>query len=284
MTTLVFVYFLVRMLLLLFLVIIQHVCSHIIVYNKRHTFAAAELRRYLYLQEHKVPLLMTLNENLKLNLTSTSFNPKTPKQSLFLLTNLNTWHQDVLQAVPTSNTALIISHLKTLTLQLRPATEDHLISTPQSISQSFNIIVIVGADSGRSTMYGVYTLIEHITNIRFRIHGDILPDRLNSNSSSINYFTESIVATPGNVLHRGLQPFHDFSEGPDMWSTNEYKHLLSQMNKMKMNTLGLHTYGGGLAEPTVWVGEPSTFNSSTGQPFVNGSYPATYETVSCFTA
>ena len=41
---------------------------------------------------------------------------------------------------------------------------------------------------------------------------------------------------------RGLQPFHDFASGPDWWSEDDYKSILSQMAKAKMNFLGLHTY------------------------------------------
>ena len=41
--------------------------------------------------------------------------------------------------------------------------------------------------------------------------------------------------------YRGLQPFHDFPEGPDWWDQNQYRHVMSQLSKMKMNFLGLHT-------------------------------------------
>ena len=54
------------------------------------------------------------------------------------------------------------------------------------------------------------------------------------------------------VSVRGIQPFHDFSEGPDWWNTDEYLLHLDQLAKLKMNFIGLHTYP--LAEPTVWTG------------------------------
>ena len=80
----------------------------------------------------------------------------------------------------------------------------------------------------------------------------------------------------GGVRIRGLQPFHDFAEGPDWWDLDQYKLLLDQMAKLKMNFIGLHTYGGDLAEPTVWTGRPANFNPNTGQIYPNGSYPSAY--------
>ena len=42
--------------------------------------------------------------------------------------------------------------------------------------------------------------------------------------------------------YRGLQPFHDFPEGPDWWDTQHYKQIITQLSKMKANFIGLHTY------------------------------------------
>jgi hypothetical protein len=32
-----------------------------------------------------------------------------------------------------------------------------------------------------------------------------------------------------------MQPFHDFSEGPDQWNLDDYKLHIEQMVKLKMN-------------------------------------------------
>jgi hypothetical protein len=40
---------------------------------------------------------------------------------------------------------------------------------------------------------------------------------------------------------RGLQPFHDFFEGPDWWSEDEIKRVLESISLMKGNFLGFHT-------------------------------------------
>ena len=47
---------------------------------------------------------------------------------------------------------------------------------------------------------------------------------------------------PKDLKLRGIQPFHDFPEGPDWWNIDGYKAVLAQLPKMRMNFFGLHTY------------------------------------------
>ena len=62
---------------------------------------------------------------------------------------------------------------------------------------------------------------------------------------------------------RGLVPFHDFPEGPDWWTADEWKSVLAQMVKLRMNFVGLHTYPKQALgpEPTVWIGLPQDVNA-----------------------
>ena len=59
---------------------------------------------------------------------------------------------------------------------------------------------------------------------------------------------------------RGLQPFHDFSVGPDWWNLSDYQGVLSQMAKLRMNFIGFHTYPSwnrdAGPEANVWIGLP----------------------------
>ncbi len=71
---------------------------------------------------------------------------------------------------------------------------------------------------------------------------------------------------------RGIQPFHDFPEGPDWWNTDDYLAYIGQLPKLRMNFIGLHNYperGG--AEPGVWIGQPADTDPSGKVGF---SYPA----------
>ena len=83
---------------------------------------------------------------------------------------------------------------------------------------------------------------------------------------------------------RGLQPFHDFPEGPDWWDTEHYKLIETQLSKMKMNFLGLHTYpysgtnaghATGHNEPTVFVGTAADLEAD-GSVKTASAYPTSY--------
>jgi hypothetical protein len=75
---------------------------------------------------------------------------------------------------------------------------------------------------------------------------------------------------------RGIHPFHDFPEGPDWWNADDYKAVIGQLPKLRMNFFGLHTYPEGHpnAEPTVWIGLPE---DSRPDGRVTFSYPASYQ-------
>ena len=75
---------------------------------------------------------------------------------------------------------------------------------------------------------------------------------------------------------RGIHPFHDFPEGPDWWNENDYKAIISQLPKLRMNFFALHTYPekGPNAEPTVWIGLPEDIEPDGKVKF---SYPSSYQ-------
>ena len=102
-------------------------------------------------------------------------------------------------------------------------------------------------------LYGAYRLAEHL-GARFYLHGDVVPDRTSP-------WKTPALDESGQPLFRlrGIQPFHDFPEGPDWWNRDEYLAVVSQLPKLRMNFIGLHTYpeGGPNAEPTVWIGLPA---------------------------
>lgn len=120
-----------------------------------------------------------------------------------------------------------------------------------------------GSDIG--VLYGAYAYAE-LLGVRFALHGDIIPDEL---------FRGSLIQTEekhGKPLFalRGLLPFHDFPEGPDLWNEDMYKSCMTQMAKMKMNFFSLHTYPN--IEPNVWVGLPEDVDEEGN---VTYSYPTT---------
>ena len=128
-------------------------------------------------------------------------------------------------------------------------------------------ILLLSGDDDIGTLYASYRFAEHL-GIRFYLHGDVIPDKkigfslpqLDENHSPL--FTD-----------RGIQPFHDFTEGPDWWTLDDYKTYMSQMVKMRMNWIGFHCYpeGGVGPEPLVWIGLEEDINTDGS---VKYSYPS----------
>ncbi|MCD6332521.1 MAG: hypothetical protein J7L89_04540, partial [Bacteroidales bacterium] len=109
-----------------------------------------------------------------------------------------------------------------------------------------------------SVLYGAYAFIEKL-GVRFYLHGDVIPDK------KIRFEIPDLneTHTPRFAI-RGIQPFHDFPEGPDWWTLEDYKAYLNQMVKMRMNFIGFHTYpqGGVGPEPLVWIGPKNAVNDN----------------------
>ena len=127
-----------------------------------------------------------------------------------------------------------------------------------------------GSDVG--VLYGAYRYAE-LLGVRFEIDGDVIPDeRLKE--------LPVVKEEAGKPLFelRGLQPFHDFMEGPDWWNVDDYKAYLAQMAKLRMNFIGFHCYPRlGLPfdgqEPLVWTGVAGDFDANG---HVKLSYPTAW--------
>ena len=129
------------------------------------------------------------------------------------------------------------------------------------------ITLIIGSDAA-GTLYGAYRYAE-LLGVRFEMHGDAIPDE---RLAALPVVEHTIIGKP-LFAYRGIQPFHDFPEGPDWWDLDMYKVVLSQLPKMGMNFFGLHTYpeGGVGPEPLTWIGRPEDANPDG---TVNKSYPS----------
>lgn len=126
--------------------------------------------------------------------------------------------------------------------------EEYLLKTVNDRGR--NVHLIAGGDDA-GLLYAAYAFAEQM-GVRFYLHGDVIPDvKIKPDAFSVEEKT-------GKPLFsiRGIQPFHDFPEGPDWWTEDDYKSIFSQLLKLKMNFFGLHTYpeGGVGPEPLVWIG------------------------------
>ena len=124
---------------------------------------------------------------------------------------------------------------------------------------------IVGGDP-LGALYGAYRYAEKL-GVRFYLHGDVMPDARLAELPRADETGAPLFSV------RGIQPFHDFPEGPDGWNRDDYFAVLSQLAKLRMNFIGLHCYpeGGVGPEPLVWIGPTSDLDR---EGHVTFSYPA----------
>ncbi len=147
------------------------------------------------------------------------------------------------------------------------AAQQYLLKTIDLAAHK-TVLVCGGDDLG--TLYAAYRLAEHL-GVRFYLHGDVVPDtRMELQLPILDERSAPLFEL------RGIQPFHDFPEGPDWWNQDDYLAILSQLPKLRMNFFGLHTYPEGApnAEPTVWIGLAGDADEN-GQ--VKHAYPASYQ-------
>ena len=212
--------------------------------SSRETLAALEIRRYVYL---RTGALLTIRRTM----TSPSI------QGATLIVARK--DRSLVDAVSDSRVRSDIAAL---------GPEEYLLRTVRAGTGTMTVIA-GGDDSG--VLYGAYRFAETL-GVRFYLHGDVVPDdRIPfSLSANLDERGKPLFAT------RGIQPFHDFPEGPDWWSLDEYKAILSQLPKLGMNFFGLHTYPEGApnAEPGVWIGSPEDVGSDGAVRF---AYPASWQ-------
>jgi len=189
--------------------------------------AAKEIRRYLYLRTGKLLPLLQRDDKLS-----------SANGLIIIGQKEHRIIQNLLQKNPT---------LKTSVLSLKA--QQYQIKTLTNMNKP--IVLICGGDEF-GTLYGAYRFIEHF-GVRFYLHADVIPDE----KIALKLPTLDERGKPLFEL-RGIHPFHDFPEGPDWWNVDDYKAILAQLPKLRMNFFGLHCYpeGGVGPEPAVWIGKP----------------------------
>lgn len=205
--------------------------------------AAREVRRYLYLRTGELLPIARARQ--------------TPpsRENLILVANSA---RPLVMAVATN---------ETLRATLRGLGPEQF--TLQTIVGPRREVILVSGGDGVGTLYGAYRLAE-ILGVRFYLDGDVIPDE----RIALAFPPLNETARPLFAL-RGIQPFHDFPEGPDWWNRDDYLAVLSQLPKLRMNFFGLHTYpeGSPNAEPAVWIGLARDVGSGGA---VRRSYPSSW--------
>ena len=210
------------------------------------TLAAREAQRYLYLRSGSLPPIKHLA------------NPEVfPGANAVLIAQKDR---------PIWNSAALSASLQKEIHALQP--QQYTLKT---LDSTWGRCVLLAGGDDTATLYAAYGFAEKL-GVRFYLHGDVIPDR---DSTPFTLPRVDEAARPLFEL-RGIQPFHDFPEGPDWWNTDDYLAIVAQLPKLRMNFIGLHTYPEGApnAEPTVWIGLPGDLDEKGKVKF---SYPSSYQ-------
>jgi len=135
---------------------------------------------------------------------------------------------------------------------------DSALEAQQYRLKTDGAVLTISGGSDVGVLYGAYAFAEKL-GVRFYLHGDTIPD------DKIPFLLPVLDETHAPLFAlRGLLPFHDFPEGPDWWTREDWMGVVAQATKMRMNFIGLHTYpfqNKNLGpEPTVWIGLPEDVN------------------------
>jgi len=125
----------------------------------------------------------------------------------------------------------------------------------KTINENNRKVLRITGGSSVAVLYGAYHFAETI-GVRFYLHGDVIPDE------QLCIFSIPDLDETCQPLFEllGLNPWGSHVEGNDIWSTDDWKRVFTQMTKMRMNFLGAYSYpehGGQYdSESTVWIGRP----------------------------
>ncbi len=212
----------------------------------QESLAAKEIRRYLYLRTGKLLDIVQSDGQL-------------PSAAELIVAAEK--GQPIIEAL-TAADAELGSTIASL------AGEQYLLRTVKVDNQK--VVLIAGGDA-TGALYGAYRFAERL-GVRFYLHGDTIPDeRIALRLPELNEVGRALFDV------RGILPFHDFPEGPDWRNLDDYKAVLAQLPKLRMNFIGLHTYPENKpgknrnSEPVVWIGLAEHINPDG---TVNFSYPS----------
>lgn len=101
-------------------------------------------------------------------------------------------------------------------------------------SDGSSLTISGGSDIG--VLYGAYAFAEKL-GVRFYLHGDVIPDE------KIPFAIPPLDETRAPLFAlRGVNPWGSHPFGFDAWSADDYKALITQIAKMRMNFIGMHCY------------------------------------------
>lgn len=100
------------------------------------------------------------------------------------------------------------------------------------------VFAIAGSDA-QGSLYGVYGLLDDYYGVGFYLGGDVLPDT----RITLNLVSVDEKKGPRQYI-RGFLPWTNFPQSATVYSFEDYKFIIDQMTKMRMNFIHIHNYNG----------------------------------------
>jgi len=100
-------------------------------------------------------------------------------------------------------------------------------------------VIVIAAKEEVGVLYGVYGLLEEHLGVNFSFDGDVFSE--NKPASVLPEVDEE--KTPA-VEVRGFLPWTNFPQSATSYSWEDWKYILDQMARMRMNFLHIHNYNG----------------------------------------
>lgn len=152
----------------------------------------------------------------------------------------------------------------------------------KSIAKGDRNILVISGDEAASTLFGAYRFAEKL-GCRFYFHGDVIPDsKIELTLTGYDEKGQPVTKNRRQWTTRGIQPFQNFPAGAVMWGEDDWKMYITQLPKMGMNFVGLHTY---MYDPeddhvgdygpnlNIWLGHEDDLNADG---TVNFAFDATF--------
>ncbi len=118
-----------------------------------------------------------------------------------------------------------------------PGPQGYLLRKLQPGAQN---VFVIAANDDIGLLYGVYGWLEEHMAISFSFDGDILPAR----RTVQDLFVEVNETKTPAVEIRGFLPWTNFPQSATSYSWEDWKFILDQMAKMRLNFLQIHNYNG----------------------------------------
>ena len=100
--------------------------------------------------------------------------------------------------------------------------------------------IMIAANDETGVLYGVYGFLEEHEGISFSFDGDIIPAK----KTVADLFPDLDETKTPAVAIRGLLPWTNFPQSATSYSWEDWKYILDQMAKMRLNFLNIHNYSG----------------------------------------